>query len=224
MANRREHRAVWFKVKHDGKNAAGVWATTPYETSPVPAYKFSIPASLAPGNYIARHEILALHGAWAYPGIQSYPSCFQVTVTGSGTQIPSGSSLVSFPGAYQPGTPGIVFDMYTNSPVYPIPGPPVWPSEGGSATSVAPPPSPTLATSTTKPASSTLTSKATTTTTVAPVVTSNTKAATTTSAPAASGTPVAKYGQCGGIGWTGSTVCVTGSTCVKANDYYSQCQ
>ncbi|KAK6500307.1 hypothetical protein TWF481_010651 [Arthrobotrys musiformis] len=31
------------------------------------------------------------------------------------------------------------------------------------------------------------------------------------------------WGQCGGIGWTGATTCVSGSTCVKSNDYYSQC-
>lgn len=28
----------------------------------------------------------------------------------------------------------------------------------------------------------------------------------------------------GGIGWGGSTTCVSGSNCVKTNDYYSQCQ
>ncbi|THH19988.1 hypothetical protein EW146_g1281 [Bondarzewia mesenterica] len=31
------------------------------------------------------------------------------------------------------------------------------------------------------------------------------------------------WGQCGGIGWSGSTTCVSGSTCVYSNDYYSQC-
>ncbi|KAK7049402.1 hypothetical protein VNI00_006003 [Paramarasmius palmivorus] len=31
------------------------------------------------------------------------------------------------------------------------------------------------------------------------------------------------WGQCGGIGWTGSTVCDSGSTCVAQNAYYSQC-
>jgi hypothetical protein len=31
------------------------------------------------------------------------------------------------------------------------------------------------------------------------------------------------YGQCGGIGWTGSTTCCTGSTCVYQGPYYSQC-
>ncbi|KAH6899492.1 glycoside hydrolase superfamily [Coprinopsis sp. MPI-PUGE-AT-0042] len=32
------------------------------------------------------------------------------------------------------------------------------------------------------------------------------------------------YGQCGGIGWTGATTCTSGYTCVKLNDWYSQCQ
>ncbi|KAH7340999.1 hypothetical protein B0J17DRAFT_341824 [Rhizoctonia solani] len=31
------------------------------------------------------------------------------------------------------------------------------------------------------------------------------------------------YSQCGGTGWSGATICVTGSTCTKLNDYYSQC-
>jgi endoglucanase len=31
------------------------------------------------------------------------------------------------------------------------------------------------------------------------------------------------WGQCGGNGWTGATTCQSGSTCVKQNDWYSQC-
>ncbi|KAF9267961.1 endo-1,4-beta-xylanase C precursor [Marasmius fiardii PR-910] len=31
------------------------------------------------------------------------------------------------------------------------------------------------------------------------------------------------WGQCGGIGWTGPTTCVSGSSCVVSNAYYSQC-
>jgi hypothetical protein len=34
---------------------------------------------------------------------------------------------------------------------------------------------------------------------------------------------IPKYGQCGGNGWTGGTVCAPGSSCVKQNDFYSQC-
>jgi endo-1,4-beta-xylanase len=41
-------------------------------------------------------------------------------------------------------------------------------------------------------------------------------------APGNGGT-VAEWGQCGGIGWTGATVCVAPFTCKAANAYYSQC-
>ncbi|KAG6913138.1 Exoglucanase 1, partial [Tephrocybe rancida] len=44
----------------------------------------------------------------------------------------------------------------------------------------------------------------------------------TTSAPASTATQV-KYGQCGGIGYTGPTICAAGSTCTLNNEYYSQC-
>jgi hypothetical protein len=36
-------------------------------------------------------------------------------------------------------------------------------------------------------------------------------------------TETSKWGQCGGIGYTGPTACVAGSTCVVSNSYYSQC-
>ncbi|KAG8789543.1 Exoglucanase 1 [Ceratobasidium sp. 428] len=50
--------------------------------------------------------------------------------------------------------------------------------------------------------------------------TTTTSAATTTTA--SSGT-VPRYGQCGGQGYTGPTVCVSPYTCTYANAYYSQC-
>lgn len=49
--------------------------------------------------------------AFAYPGIQIYPSCVQVEVTGEGDAFPT--EFVSFPGAYTPTTPGIVYDLYS---------------------------------------------------------------------------------------------------------------
>ncbi|KAK1970211.1 PHB depolymerase family esterase [Colletotrichum sublineola] len=54
-------------------------------------------------------------------------------------------------------------------------------------------------------------------------VTTMTAPATTTSAAAGSGT-APQWGQCGGIGWTGATVCVSPFQCNKVNDWYSQCQ
>ncbi|KNZ77904.1 Exoglucanase, partial [Termitomyces sp. J132] len=49
-----------------------------------------------------------------------------------------------------------------------------------------------------------------------------TRSTTTSSAPASAATQV-KWGQCAGIGYTGPTVCTTGTTCTYQNDYYSQC-
>ncbi|KAG4026251.1 hypothetical protein MFRU_043g00550 [Monilinia fructicola] len=44
---------------------------------------------------------------------------------------------------------------------------------------------------------------------------------TTTTSPGTTG--VAHWGQCGGIGYTGSTICASPYTCTYANAYYSQC-
>lgn len=54
---------------------------------------------------------------------------------------------------------------------------------------------------------------------------SSTKTSTssTSTSTSGSGTGVAKWGQCGGIGYSGSTVCISGSTCTVLNAYYSQC-
>ena len=63
-------------------------------------------------------------------------------------------------------------------------------------------------------ATSTPTSQATTLTT----------ATVTTSSSASTGTGVAaEYGQCGGEGWTGPTVCASPYVCTYSNAYYSQC-
>ena len=50
--------------------------------------------------------------------------------------------------------------------------------------------------------------------------------ATSSNAPTTTGSSGATqtlYGQCGGIGWTGPTVCASPATCVEENSYYSQC-
>ncbi|KAF4613533.1 hypothetical protein D9613_008195 [Agrocybe pediades] len=116
--------AVWFKVAESGKTSDGKWAATDLLTASNSIYTFTIPPKLKAGQYIVRHEIIALHAAYTYPGAQFYPSCIQIQVTGSGTALPT--SFVSFPGAYTPTTPGIVYDAYTNTSAYPIPGPAVW--------------------------------------------------------------------------------------------------
>ncbi|KAG9003403.1 Exoglucanase 1 [Tulasnella sp. JGI-2019a] len=71
--------------------------------------------------------------------------------------------------------------------------------------------------------SSTTTAKTTTTTTTAKTTTttSTTSKAATTTTTASSATQTL-YGQCGGTGYTGPTVCASG-TCTYSNAYYSQC-
>jgi hypothetical protein len=72
--------------------------------------QYTIPSCLKPGNYLVRHELIALHSAYSYPGAQFYPGCHQIKVTGSGNTVPS--SLVSFPGAYKSTDPGVTYDAY----------------------------------------------------------------------------------------------------------------
>lgn len=50
---------------------------------------------LAPGNYLIRHELIALHQANAP---QFYPECAQIKVTGSGTAQPDASYKAAIPG------------------------------------------------------------------------------------------------------------------------------
>ncbi|KAK6535720.1 hypothetical protein TWF694_002169 [Orbilia ellipsospora] len=52
--------------------------------------------------------------------------------------------------------------------------------------------------------------------------TTSTTTSTASRTTSAQGGTQTKYGQCGGIGWTGPTAC-QGSTCTYSNPYYSQC-
>ncbi len=54
-------------------------------------------------------------------------------------------------------------------------------------------------------------------TTTVPVGTTTAPPAPTTTAPSTGGATVAHYGQCGGIGWTGGTVCASPFTCQASN-------
>ncbi|KAI5851957.1 cellobiohydrolase 1 [Tricharina praecox] len=48
-------------------------------------------------------------------------------------------------------------------------------------------------------------------------------AAPAASSTAAAGGTIAKYSQCGGLNWSGSGTCVSGTTCSVINAYYHQC-
>lgn len=187
---------VWFKIDHagliSGTQNAGKWAGD--QIVDTLDWTTTVPKNLAPGEYLIRHELLALHQA---NNPQFYPECAQLTVTGSGTLVPSSSWLVSFPGAYSASDPGVNFNIDSpdamKATTYPIPGPPVWDGTSGDAPPVQTTP------------------------------TQGTGGGVPTQTPSAPACSVAKYGQCGGKGYVGCTTCVSGAKCTANGDYYSQC-
>ncbi|KAI1263703.1 carbohydrate-binding module family 1 protein [Xylariaceae sp. FL1019] len=223
--------ASWFKVFADtwasnsasSVGSADYWGTKDLNNC-CGLMNVQIPSDIAPGDYLLRAEVVALHVASGTNGAQFYMSCFQLTVTGSGTASPSG---VSLPGAYSASDPGILINIYQSLSTYEAPGPTVY--SGGSTKSAGGTceacestcvvgSSPTSAATTTNATTMTTATSAGSTVTTK---TSTTSSATSTST--AGCTPVAAYGQCGGSGYTGCATCASGNTCSQLNDYYYQC-
>ncbi|KAG8622871.1 hypothetical protein KVT40_009382 [Elsinoe batatas] len=116
----------WFKVAHDGLSG-GQWAVDRMISGGGWHY-FTMPTCVAPGNYLLRVELLALHSASTQGQAQFYMECAQIAVTGSGSS--QGGTKVSFPGAYKSNDPGILLSIYGNDGqpymsgrTYTIPGP-----------------------------------------------------------------------------------------------------
>ncbi|KAI1805967.1 carbohydrate-binding module family 1 protein [Daldinia bambusicola] len=79
-----------------------------------------IPKNIKPGNYVLRHETIALHSAGQPNGAQAYPQCFNLEITGDGTEVPAGVVGTKL---YSAEDPGIVVNIYTTGLKYTIPGP-----------------------------------------------------------------------------------------------------
>ncbi|KAL6230994.1 glycosyl hydrolase family 61-domain-containing protein [Aspergillus navahoensis] len=94
------------------------------------SWMVEIPSSIAPGNYVLRHEIIALHSAGTEGGAQNYPQCFNLKVTGSGTDSPAGTLGTEL---YILDDPGILVNIYSSLSTYVIPGPTLY----SGATSIA---------------------------------------------------------------------------------------
>ncbi|PGH02973.1 hypothetical protein AJ80_08763 [Polytolypa hystricis UAMH7299] len=112
----------WFKTQERGLISGsnpGLWASDQLITNGN-RWTTTIPASLAPGKYVLRHEIIALHSGGQQNGAQNYPQCINLEVTGSGNQNPGGTPATSF---YRANDPGILFNLYGAFSSYPIPGP-----------------------------------------------------------------------------------------------------
>lgn len=221
---------VWVKLAESGLNA-GTWAVDTLIANKG-KHDFTLPSVLAPGNYLVRPEIIALHEAdaafTANParGAQLYMECIQLQVTGSGsTTLPAG---VAIPGAYKETDPGIVFNLYGGPTTYTIPGPPVWNAAAGGSTGTSPAPSNSTNAPAASPAAPAPTGVSGGASTMSVYACSSTLSTVASAAPSGAtvagvSAAVAKYSQCGGKGFTGGTSCVAGTTCKVINPYYSQC-
>ncbi|ETS87426.1 hypothetical protein PFICI_01254 [Pestalotiopsis fici W106-1] len=116
----------FFKIDGAGKADPAATASPGYWADDVMmadglTWLVKIPASVKPGNYVLRHEIIALHSANQANGAQAYPQCFNLEVVGSGTDAPTG---VLGTDLYKPTDPGILYNLYTTpQPSYTVPGP-----------------------------------------------------------------------------------------------------
>ncbi|KAI1843792.1 hypothetical protein JX265_001085 [Neoarthrinium moseri] len=100
----------WFKIWEDTFNTGSKKWGVDNMISNNGWVNFNMPTCIAPGEYLMRVEILALHSAKNRMGAQFYMSCAQIKVTGSGSFSPS--STVSFPGAYKQDDPSILINIY----------------------------------------------------------------------------------------------------------------
>lgn len=206
--------AGWFKIDEAGLLSGtmydGVWGLGTVDSTK--QWTSTIPPQLAPGNYLIRHELIAVHQTNTP---QFYAECAQLVITGSGSSSPTSEYLVAIPGYAKLSDANVKVDIYSEAAktttCWDVPGPPVWGGVSYSTTGNCNGGS-TGSSTTTKPASSS-----------AGVSTSKTSSSTkpaSTSSTATGG--AALYGQCGGTGWMGPTTCSQG-TCKVSNQFYSQC-
>jgi cellulase len=95
-----------------------------------------IPENIASGQYVLRHEIIALHSANQDNGAQNYPKCINIEVSGSGTETPAG---VTGDKLYTATDPGIKVNVYSGDQSgYKFPGPALFSGASSGSGSSAP--------------------------------------------------------------------------------------
>ncbi|KAK1459622.1 glycosyl hydrolase family 61 [Colletotrichum melonis] len=114
----------FFKIAEKGLTGSS-WAADELISNGL-KWDIAIPSDIAPGNYVLRHEIIALHSAGQANGAQFYPQCINLKITGSGSANPSGTAGTSL---YTANDKGVLFDIYSGATSYPIPGPALYSSK-----------------------------------------------------------------------------------------------
>lgn len=122
----------FFKIDEGGYDGTQ-WATDQL-IQQGKSWDITVPSDLKAGNYVLRHEIIALHSTMNGP--QPYPQCVNLKVTGGGSLEPAG-----VPGTelYQGDEPGLNFNIWDTKAVssYEIPGPKLFAAGDDSAGSAA---------------------------------------------------------------------------------------
>lgn len=104
----------WFKVAEDNFDpATNTWGIDTMVANNGWSY-FDMPTCIAPGDYLLRVELLALHSAYDMMGAQFYVSCANLRISGDGSFSPA--ETVSIPGAYQQGDPSIQTNIWGPTP------------------------------------------------------------------------------------------------------------
>lgn len=106
-----------------GNGATGVWPDAQLRKDDG-FWEVEIPKSIPAGEYVFRHELLALHSAYDVGGAQFYPQCVNVQIEGTGTATLAGTKGTEL---YTPDHPGVHYNIYNDeaATVYPVPGPKV---------------------------------------------------------------------------------------------------
>lgn len=129
----------FFKIEEagllDNSKSPGRWASDELMAANN-TWTVIIPPDIVAGDYVLRHEIIALHNAMQDNGAQAYPQCINLKVTGGGTATPKGVPATQF---YTPTDPGILVDIFNNLATYVIPGPALYKGSDAVPTTTRPP-------------------------------------------------------------------------------------
>jgi hypothetical protein len=128
-ANFDSANAQFFKISELGRKDASTWYMADLTTGLNATTSATIPSDLPAGEYLIRHELIAMQLGMSQGGAEFYPACLQVRLSAatiSSAALPPSSETVTFPGGYSDTDPGILDpDVYNPGSNYVFPGPAV---------------------------------------------------------------------------------------------------
>jgi cellulase len=134
-ADAKKETLKWVKIDElgwlnntgsEGLKLGGTWATNVLIANGN-RWTVRVPKVLAAGNYVLRHELIALHVAEKLDGAQAYPQCVNLRVaSGTGKVKQELGDGVLATELYGMRDKGILVDVHKDIGGYEIPGPKVW--------------------------------------------------------------------------------------------------